>query len=82
MKTSLNKKKRQINQINNRYTGHDLFIYALIVLLCFGCKISNKEKVYEDKSISNLTLYKNHLYFGAGYNLCCIDLSTKILETP
>ncbi len=51
------------------------------LLFCFGCKYSKKTEVDERKNISNLTLHENYLYFGAGYKLCRIDLSTKLLET-
>jgi outer membrane protein assembly factor BamB len=51
------------------------------LLLCSGCKSSKKKEVDRRKNISNFTLHENYLYFGAGYKLYRIDLSTKSLET-
>jgi outer membrane protein assembly factor BamB len=60
---------------------YGIFTCFVVLLFCFGCKSSKKKEVDERKNISNFTLHENYLYFGAGYKLCRIDLSTKSLET-
>jgi outer membrane protein assembly factor BamB len=76
-----NMDKQQISRVSKQIACYGIIICIVGLLFCFGCKSSKKKEVDERKNISNFTLYKNHLYFGAGYKLCRIDLSTKSLET-
>ena len=58
-----------------------LLCATLIGFLSYKRHVNIRKNIRAEISISDFALYKNYLYFGAGYNLCRIDLPTKSPET-
>lgn len=59
-----------------------ILILLTLLLITSGClSIFPKEELRRSKHISNFTLDGNHLYFGGGYHLYRLDLSSRSLET-
>ena len=59
------------------------FILLILLLTTSGCLFSFpfKQELRDSKHISNFMLDGNYLYFGGGYHLYRLDLSSRSIET-
>jgi outer membrane protein assembly factor BamB len=69
------KKKKESHMIIRK-----ILICFVLLTFCVGCRRPQDNEIQKRKSISDFTLHKNFIYFGAGYNLCRIDLSSQSCE--
>src|SRR5687768_7837924 len=61
--------------------GRLLPIFLTFNLLVSACILDPLRKYTVGKSVSNLTIVNNDLYFGAGPNIYKINTTTRALET-